>query len=102
MGLTLVITNQTGTTMSVLRSFICEQWPSIDVYGHLVENETSMIHIASSGLGDPQLYIGIEEWTAGKSELNAEINLTLDQAKLVLEQIQKFVDFHTNRLANND
>jgi hypothetical protein len=102
MGLNLVTTNTTGATMSVLRSFIFKEWPSIDVYGHLVENETTCIHIASSGLGDPQLYIEIEEKTAGKSELNAEINLTLDQAKLVLEQIQKFVDFHINRLADND
>ena len=91
--------------MSVLRSFISEQFPAIDRYGDPIKDCVNSLHIASAGLlGDVFLHISIEEeWNKDiKKAYETEVNLTLEQARLVLQQIQKFVDFHTNRLANND
>lgn len=104
MGRNLVTTNRTGTTMSVLMSFIYKEFPARNEYDEPIENCVHSIHIAQSGwLGDALLHIKLEETYNGDNQTGnaVEINLTLEQARLVLENIKKFVNYQTTRLDNH-
>jgi hypothetical protein len=87
--------------MSVLRSFIFEQFPAIDQYGDPIKDCINSLHVASAGLlGDGFLHISIEEeWNKDiKKAYKTEVNLTLQQAKIVLESIKKWVDFQESKI----
>lgn len=75
--------------MSVLGSLLYEQWQTIDRYGSLVENESTGIHIATTA--GWELHVSIEEAIGTEQESFAEINLTLEQAKLVAKKIEAFI-----------
>ena len=80
--------------MSVLRSFTYAKFPFIDRYGLPAENGKNTLHVASAGMGAPVLHIEIGEIWGDNPEkvFEAEINLSLEEAKILLKHIQAFVE----------
>lgn len=74
--------------MSVLGSLLYELWPTINRYG-AVENEVTSLHLATT-LGW-ELHLSIEEGLESGNPNYAEIQLTVEQAKLVVEKMQGFI-----------
>lgn len=90
--------------MSTLRSFMFSEFPFIDQYGFPAENITNTLHIASAGmLGPTLLHIAIAEIKDNDyyKRFEAEVNLSLEEAKVVLKHIQAFVDFNEGKPWNS-
>jgi len=86
--------------MSILRSFVSLDFQALDEFGDPKNGWMNNIHIASAGwLGDDFLHISIEEEKHNdrKQAYEVEVNLTLEQAKIVLENIKKWVDFQIGK-----
>ena len=91
--------------MSVLMSLLYNKFSARNEYDEPIENCVHSIHIAQSGwLGDALLHIKLgEQFDNDPRQLfEVEVNLTLEQAQLVLENIKKFVDHQTSKQASND
>ena len=91
--------------MSTLRSFIYAEFPFIDEYGFPEENITNTLHIASAGmLGPTLLHIAIAEIKDDDyyNRFEAEVNLSLEEAKILLKHIQAFVEFNEGKWLNEE
>ena len=80
--------------MSILRSFTYQEFSFIDRYGLEEPSMTNSLHIASASMGAPLLHISIAE-IKNKDYANsweAEVNLSLEEAKILLKHIQAFVE----------
>lgn len=89
--------------MSILRSFMFGEFPFIDQYGLPEQNVTNTLHIASASLGATLLHIAIGEIENKDNGLTveAEVNLSLEEAKVILKHIQAFVDFNEGKAWNS-
>ena len=74
--------------MSVLGSLLYKEWPHIDIYG-VETNYKTGIHLATTA--GWELHLSIEEGIDTDDSYYAEINLTVEQAKLVVEKMQTFI-----------
>lgn len=85
MGLTLVTTNPTGTTMSVLRSLWFEEFTAVDDMG-CPEDWKVSLHIANAGFGWEDCWIEMED---PKNSCGTSLNIT--QVRGIIEALNKFV-----------
>jgi len=74
--------------MSVLGSLLYKEWPHIDIYG-VETNYKTGIHLATTA--GWELHLSIEQGIDTDDCYYSEINLTVEQAKLVVEKMQAFI-----------
>ena len=90
--------------MSTLRSFTYQEFPFIDQYGLEEVGIINSLHIASAGMGASLLHIAIEEIKNNDyaNAFGAEINLSLEEAKILLKHVQAFVECNEGKWLNED
>ena len=91
--------------MSVLRSFIYCEFPFINEYDELEPTITNTLHIASAGmLGRTLLHIAIGEVKDNDypNRYETEINLSVEEAKIVLKHIEAFISHNEGKPWNEN
>lgn len=91
--------------MSVLRSFMYAEFPFINEYDELEEGITNTLHIASAGmLGRTLLHIAIGEVKNNDypNRYETEVNLSVEEAKIVLKHIEAFISQNDGKPWNED
>ena len=91
--------------MSVLRSFMFEEFPFINEYDELEEGIINTFHIASAGmLGRTLLHIAIGEVKDNDypNRHETEVNLSVEEAKIVLKHIEAFISHNEGKPWSED
>ena len=90
--------------MSTLRSFTYQEFPFLDQYGLEESGITNSLHVASAGMGASLLHIAIAEIKDNDyyNRIEAEINLSLEEAKILLKHIQAFVECNEGKWLDED